>query len=266
MKKILVVAAIVVAACWVMVMGEAPHRYFVGKTEVGRDFWASIPDSVRAQGISGEWDYDTLLISTLSLPIAYYVDSIGGEYTLRRRSDEDIARLEAEVRRISRESSEKAYRLRKGDKVPNFSVVKNPGGAVVEDVLKPGKCYLINFWATWCGNCLLELRPDELPRLAERYIDDKDFVFLPICIDSSLAALRTFFHSERGEAWSHLEYVTTLDTDRTANGIFAEAGHLPLTVVVGRDGRIAYIRIGRITTEAQYAELEAAIDAGLAAH
>ncbi|MCM1077828.1 MAG: TlpA family protein disulfide reductase [Bacteroides sp.] len=161
-------------------------------------------------------------------------------------------------------SSQGAYRLHLGDSVPNFNVIRNPGGAVVEDVLHTGKCYLINFWATWCGNCLLELLPTEIPQFAEKFIDDKDFVFLPICIDTSSDELESFFNSERGERWKHLKYVTTLDQDRTANSIFAEAGHLPLTVVVGKNGRIVYIHIGRISTKNEFDELEKAIVAGLA--
>lgn len=245
------------------IVAQVPHRYYIGETKVDVSLWNSIPDSVRQQCATENWDYDSIIIEKIHLPIEYKLDSINGNYIIIRRSEDVIAQLKEKMYAAMQSSSKDAYRLHYGDSVPNFKVIKNPGGAPVENVLQKGKCYLINFWATWCGNCLLELLPTEIPQLAEKFVDDKDFVFLPICIDSCLSELESFFHSERGERWEHLKYITTLDQNRKANSIFAEAGHLPLTVVVGKNGRIVYIRIGRISTKDEFDELENSIITGL---
>lgn len=260
MRKIVVIISVIFT---LMVTAEIPHKYYVGNTEVDRGFWHSIPDSILRQSASGKWDYDSLILEKLYLPMEYYLDSIDGKHIIQRRSVEVVALMKEQLMRIQQASSKKALRLQLGDSVPVFSVVTNPEGAIINDVINPEKCYLINFWATWCGNCLLELLPSQIPHLVEEFIIDKDFVFLPICIDSSLSELKAFFNSDRGVRWKHIEYVTALDKDRTANGIFAEPGHLPLTIVVGRDGRIKYLHMGRISSEEQYNELRKAIILGL---
>lgn len=260
MRKIILIIALFAV---VIIAAQTPHRYYIGKTEVDSSFWNCIPDSIRQRSSSEKWDYDSLITETLNLPLEYYLDYSDGKYVISRKSDEVIALLYEQLAIIRQSDSQNALRLQVGDTVPNFNVVKNPGGALVEDVLYKGKCYLINFWATWCGNCLLELLPDEMPKLAENFIENKDFVFLPICIDSSLEDLHSFFSSVNGERWRHLEYVTTLDNERSANGIFAEPGNMPLTIVVGVDGRIKYIKNGRLSTEEDFDELERAIVWGL---
>ena len=261
MKRLIFVISLFVS---IIIVAQVPHRYYIGDTEVGVSFWNAIPDSVKQQCATGKWDNDTLVIEKIFLPIEYQLDSVDSNYIISRRSEEKIALMKERLSAAIQSSSQSSYRIHPGDSVPNFSVIKNPGGAVVENVLHQDKCYLINFWATWCGNCLLELLPAEIPHLAEKFMDEKDFVFLPICIDTSLDELKSFFHTERGERWKHLEYVTMLDQDRAANSIFAEPGHLPLTVVIGKNGKIVYIHMGRISTKEEFDELEKSIVAGLA--
>lgn len=260
MRKIIVT---IVVSVTFMVTAEIPHQYYIGNSEVDPVFWHSIPDSIRKQCASEKWNYDSVVLEILHLPIEYYLDSIEGEKIIKRRTDKDVAIMKERLMRVKQASSETVFRLKLGDTIPNFSVTKNPGGGVVKNIIRSGKCYLINFWATWCGNCLMELLPSEIPHLAEEFIDDKDFVFLPICIDSSLIELKTFFNSEGGKRWKHIEYLTFLDKERKANSLFAESGHLPLTIIVGKDGRIKYLNVGKIHTEKQYEELRESIIMGL---
>lgn len=240
-------------------VAQIPHKYYVGKAEVDSMFWNSIPDSIRKQSAYGMWDNDTVITESLSLPMEYYIDSVNGKHVIKQRDEETVAKMREQLAKRIQISAQSTYRLNPGDIAPNFSVTNYSDGAKIENVLKPGNCYLINFWATWCGNCLLELLPPELPKLAESFTNDKNFVFLPICIDSSLDDLKSFFNSKRGNRWIHLQSATTLDTDRKANGLFAEPGHLPLTIVVNKEGKIAYINLGRISTREQFQELETAI-------
>lgn len=260
MRKAVLFIGILVS---VLAFAQIPHKYYVGDVEVCEVVWRSIPDSVRAQSACEKWDYDTIIIERIFIPLRYRLDTTDLPYSIKMRSDSEIADIRQKLPAARSQSTSEVFKLKVGDISPNFSVVNNLDGSLVADVLCQGKCYLINFWATWCGNCLLELRTSEMPLIADKFKDDENFVFLPVCIDASLSDLETFFSSERGAQWIHLKDVTFLDVDRAANSVFAESGNMPLTVVVGRNGRIEYLRIGRLSTVGHFKELESAIMSGL---
>ncbi len=247
----------------VLALAQIPHKYYVGDIEVSEVVWSSIPDSIRAQSACEKWDYDTIIIERIFIPLRYKLDTTDVSYSIKMRSDSEMAEIRRNLPEVRSQSTSEVFKLKVGDISPNFSVVNNLDGSLTADVLRHGKCYLINFWATWCGNCLLELRPSEIPLMADKFKDDENFVFLPVCIDASLSDLETFFNSERGAQWIHLKDLTFLDIDRAANGVFAESGNMPLTVVVGRSGRIEYLRVGRLSTAEHFKELEKAIMSGL---
>ncbi len=53
-----------------------------------------------------------------------------------------------------------------------------------------GKVTLINFWATWCDPCLVEL--PEIAEIGEEFEDNEDFLLLPVsCGDEDLEQLST---------------------------------------------------------------------------
>lgn len=68
--------------------------------------------------------------------------------------------------------------LKVGDEMPEFTVTTLDGNTVTSDDLY-GKVVLINFFATWCGPCNLEL-PFVEKDIWAKYKDSKDFVLLII--------------------------------------------------------------------------------------
>lgn len=262
LKKLLFIPVIFIISCG-MAFAGVPHNYFIGETGVKESVWNSIPDSIKQRCSYGIWDNDTLIIERLDLPIEYRLISSGDSTYIVERPAEEVMAIKSQLHDLLSERADEEIRLKAGDSVPSFSVMTFPDGRIMETAVDPGKCYLISFWATWCGNCLLELLPSELPHLAGKFKDDRDFVFMLICIDSSTAELETFFASGHGKRWNHLRQATTLDIDRAANSLFAKSGHLPLNVVIGKDGKVEFIHIGRISTADQFNAIEAAIAKGL---
>ena len=57
--------------------------------------------------------------------------------------------------------------------------------------------------------------------------------------------------------------MTLIDIERKTNSIFAESGILPLNIVIGKDGIIRYIKIGKINGIDQINDLIEAIRIGL---
>src|SRR5262245_9701290 len=70
----------------------------------------------------------------------------------------------------------------------NFTV-KDISGKDVRLSQYKGKVVLVNFWATWCKPCRVEI-----PTLSALYRDYKDqgFVVLGISVDSEVAAVKPF--------------------------------------------------------------------------
>ncbi|WP_289629279.1 TlpA disulfide reductase family protein, partial [uncultured Muribaculum sp.] len=145
------------------------------------------------------------------------------------------------------------------DKAPQINLAKYADNSVITDFIVPGNCYLLSFWATWCGNCLIEF----IPSIANEFKDIPIFKFVPICIDSTESELEKFFKSTHGSKWHHLSQTTYLDTNRLANSKYAKSGIMPLNIVIGKDGVIKYIHSGKITAEEELSELRNAIISGL---
>ena len=74
------------------------------------------------------------------------------------------------------------------NKVPDFSLKSNKDDLYNIRSLE-GKVILLNFWATWCGPCRMEI--PELNEMQNKYGDD-DFLILGISISDTKKALDDF--------------------------------------------------------------------------
>jgi len=242
-------------------MAITPTRYFIGKTEVPESLWMSTPDSLKYSTLKIE--YDSLTVIETDLPMTHYLDSINGGYIIKKRSEEEISAIEKNVRHIIKNHTTNVTVVSINDKAPQINLVKYADNSVITDFIVPGNCYLLSFWATWCGNCLIELKEEFIPSIANEFKDIPIFKFVPICIDSTESELEKFFKSTHGSKWHHLSQTTYLDTNRLANSKYAKSGIMPLNIVIGKDGVIKYIHSGKITAEEELSELRNAIISGL---
>jgi len=105
-----------------------------------------------------------------------------------------------------------------------------------------GKGVVLNFWATWCGPCRMEM-----PLLQEVYEQNKDrssLVILTVNGGESTSSVSEFMIA------NGLSFPVLLDTSRqitTAYNVRA----IPTTYFIDKDGIIQYIKIGAITSRAE---------------
>jgi thiol-disulfide isomerase/thioredoxin len=133
--------------------------------------------------------------------------------------------------------------LKVGDPAPALKAGKWLQGDAVK-AFEPGKVYVVEFWATWCGPCIAFM-PD-LAELQARYKDRgvtcvgftaRDLLDAPGNTEEKVAA----FVRKRGPK---LRYTFAYADDRaTADAWMKAAGRqtIPCAFVVDKTGRIAYI-------------------------
>lgn len=240
-----------------------PTRYYVGKTEVTESFWNSMPNNL--DYVTCDFNYDSLVVKSRELPFTHYLDSVSspGEYVLCKRRPEEIAEIERAYAMTTKVRREQSLSASIEEQAPQISLIRYKTGSVIDNLILPGHCYLLSFWATWCGNCLLELKPEFIPSVVEKFNDNQCFHFIPICIDSTTDDLKKFFSGQTGRRWSYLADITYLDPNRKANNQYGESGIMPLNVVVGKDGLIRYIHSGVIKDNAELSTLYEAIESGI---
>ncbi|RME22347.1 MAG: TlpA family protein disulfide reductase [Deltaproteobacteria bacterium] len=128
-----------------------------------------------------------------------------------------------------------------GDVAPGFTLKNlNPratGYDVVDLGELRGKVVLLNFWATWCGPCKLEM-----PHLQDIYSDlgDQGLVVVSVSIDDARdkSQIKPVIMSKR------LSFPVVHDQDTSVVNQYNPTKTLPFTVLIDRDGRIAQVHQG----------------------
>jgi peroxiredoxin len=130
---------------------------------------------------------------------------------------------------------------------PDF-MLKTPDGTPVSLSDLHGKVVLLNFWATWCPPCTLEM--PELDALYRRYGDAKDFVVVGVDLEERPQEVASFAQQK--------DIAFPLLVDPNGRVIQEDYGirTLPASVIVDREGRIRDRWTGALRLEAVLARLE----------
>jgi len=117
-----------------------------------------------------------------------------------------------------------------GEPAPNFQLRDMQGHLVALSDLR-GKVVMVNFWATWCGPCRVEMPAmEELYRTFQR----KDFEILAVSTDAQGVSVTRPFQQE-----NHLTFPILHDTDYRV-GLTYGARSLPMTFMVDRQGVVRH--------------------------
>jgi cytochrome c biogenesis protein CcmG/thiol:disulfide interchange protein DsbE len=139
---------------------------------------------------------------------------------------------------------------------PEFAL-KDAHGKLVHLSDYRGKVVLLDFWATWCGPCGIEIPWFEE---FERKYKDRGFEVLGVSMDDDgWKAINPFVTDKK------INYRIVLGDDVTGEQ-YGGVEALPTTFVIDRDGRIASVHVG-LTSRKDFEDaieklLEAAPNAG----
>ncbi len=118
-------------------------------------------------------------------------------------------------------------------KAPDFTLPAI-GGTNLRLQEQRGRVVMVNFWATWCGPCRVEM--PHLNRLYDKY-RDAGFVLLGVNIDDEPRKAAEFA-SRLG-----LRFPVLWDADKKVSRLYDLAA-MPSTVLIDRDGRVRHIHRG----------------------
>ena len=141
-----------------------------------------------------------------------------------------------------------------GSAAPLDFTMKDMNGVDVKLASFRGKVILLNFWATWCGPCKVEI-PD-LVALQDQYRDD--LVVLGVLVQDEMNEAIPAFASEYKINYPLLDGNNREDVE-TAYGPF---WGIPSSVIIGPDGRVAQKHSGIRSREQFDREIAALLPAG----
>ena len=119
---------------------------------------------------------------------------------------------------------------------PGFSLT-DASGAPVSLAEYRGKVVLLNFWATWCGPCQIEI--PWFIEFEQKY-KDRDFAVLGVSFDDDgWKSVRPYIASHK------INYRIMIGTEKMSQ-LYGGIDSLPTTFILDRQGRIAAQHLGLV--------------------
>ena len=125
--------------------------------------------------------------------------------------------------------------------------LKDDHGRTVSLRKYKGKVVLLNFWATWCHGCV-----QEIPWLMEyqsKYRKDGLVVLGVSMDDDGWKQVRPYIHEKK------LNYRVVIGSEELARQFQLE--NMPMTLIYGRDGKLAAKHVGMVDRAACDQEIHA---------
>lgn len=145
-------------------------------------------------------------------------------------------------------ASAKAEKDRKP--APNFTL-KDANGKSVSLSDYKGKVVLLNFWATWCGPCGLEIPWFEE---FEQQYKSQGFAVLGVSMDDDgWPAVKPYMEEHK------INYRVLLGNDSVSQ-LYGGLDALPTTFIIDREGNVAYPHVGLIGKNEYLNEIRSLLD------
>ena len=127
--------------------------------------------------------------------------------------------------------------VRFGDIAPDFALVLEDGRHTTLRALY-GQPVVLNFWATWCGPCRMEM-----PELMRAAADDPGLVMLAVNVQEAVDTVEPFATEYA------MQPPVVLDTAGAVQDLYGVRG-LPTTFFIDKEGRVAAVYPGALSPAA----------------
>jgi peroxiredoxin len=147
-----------------------------------------------------------------------------------------------------RADSVKAEKDRK--MAPDFTLKDATGNNVKLSAYR-GKVVLLNFWATWCGPCKIEI--PWFIDFQQQY-KDRDFAILGVSLDDDgWKSVKPYIEQKK------INYRVMIGTEELST-LYGGVDSLPTTFLIDRSGRIAKMHMGLVSKGEYQTEIQDLLD------
>lgn len=166
-------------------------------------------------------------------PVGYYALLQLGYYLELPQLDSLLTQhpYYADFNRVSRlrKAKQQAAKTAPGQPYIDFEVNDSTGNKVhLSDYVKPGQYTVVDFWASWCRYCIMEI--PSLKKMAERY-GDKGLNIVGVAVwDKPEASQQSI--EKHGVDWPQILDAQSIPTD-----LYGVTG-IPQIFIIGPDGKI----------------------------
>lgn len=129
------------------------------------------------------------------------------------------------------DASSRGHPVRAGAEAPNFRLRLDDGRFLTLHDLR-GRPVMINFWASWCGPCRMEM-----PDIVAQAQTNPDLVVLAVNVQETMAHVQPFVEE------FHMTMPVALDANAELRNLYQVRG-MPSSVFIDRTGNISIIWTG----------------------